>query len=243
MRAFLGLSGESAFVIMPRNRYRLDITMLLYHRILAAIVICLIALGMSSCVRTSEGVFNQASVYDAIVTTENMPLDAELEESYTTKVPVYKVGGKYYVLAEPAELELRTGQLIIYPDQVDSSRLVYAGATGSKAYYEVELHNYGSISCCVFAEDLSNPLAALPLDCKKPVGYYGMKPYRFVLTSRDAACLYDGKKRAVARVKDDEKLTWRALYAYPGAALLYVCVDLPGSIIMTPCYLLYEACK
>lgn len=241
MRAFSGLSGESAFVIMPRNRYRLDITMLLYHRILAAIVISLTVFGLSSCVRTGEGVFNQASVYDAIVTTENMPPDSE--ESYTTKVPVYRVGGRYYVQAEPAELERRIGQLIIYPDQVDSSRLVCAEATGSKAYYEVELHNYGSISCCVFAEDLSNPLAALPLDCKKPVGYYGMKPYRFLLTSHDAACLYDGKNRAVARVKDDERLTWRALYAYPGAALLYVCVDLPGSIIMTPCYLLYEACK
>ena len=215
----------------------------LYHKILTTIVICLAAVGMSSCVRTSEGVFNQASVYDAIVTTENMPLDAELEESYTTKVPVYKVGGRYYVLAEPAELELHTGQLIIYPDQEDSSRLVYAGATGSKAYYEVELHNYGSISCCVFAEDLSNPLAALPLDCKKPVAYYAMCPYRILPSSDDAACLYDGKNRAVARVKDDERLTWRALYAYPGAALLYVCVDLPGSIIMTPCYMLYEACK
>lgn len=219
-------------MIMPR-----------YQRILVAIVICLVALGMSSCVRTSEAVFNQASVYDAVVTTENTPLDAELEESYTTKVPVYKVGGKYYVLAEPAELELHTGQLIIYPDQADSSRLVYAGATGSKAYYEVELHNYGSISRCVFAEDLSNPLTALPMDCKKPVAYYAMRPYRIIPSSHDAACHYNGKKRAVARVKDDERLTWRALYAYPGAALLYVCVDLPGSIIMTPCYLLYETCN
>ena len=237
------MSGELAFVIMPRNRYRLDITMLLYHRILAAIVISLTVFGLSSCVRTSEAVFNQTSVYDAIVTTENTPLDAELEESYTTKVPVYKVGGKYYVLAEPAELELHTGQLIIYPDQVDSSRLVYAEATGSKAYYEVELHNYGSISCCVFAEDLNHPLTALPMDCKKPVAYYAMRPYRIFPSSQDATCLYDGKNRAVARVKDDERLTWRALYAYPGAALLYVCVDLPGSIIMTPCYLLYETCN
>lgn len=219
-------------------------TMPRYQRILVAIVICLVALGMSSCVRTSEAVFNQASVYDAVVTTENTPLDAELEEFYTTKVPVYKVGGKYYVLAEPAELELHTGQLIIYPDQADSSRLVYAEATGSKAYYEVELHNYGSLTCCVFAEDLSNPLTALPMDCKKPVAYYAMRPYRiFLPSSHDAACLYDGKNRAVARVKDDERLTWRALYAYPGAALLYVCVDLPGSIIMPPCYLLYEVCK
>lgn len=237
------MSGESAFVIMPRNRYRLDITMLLYHRILAAIVISLTVFGLSSCVRTSEAVFNQASVYDAVVTTENTPLDAELEESYTTKVPVYKVGGKYYVLAEPAELELHTGQLIIYPDQVDSSRLVYAGATGSKAYYEVELQKNGSLTSCVFAEDVNHPLTALPMDCKKPVAYYAMRPYRILPSSHDAACHYNGKKRAVARVKDGERLTWRALYAYPGAALLYVCVDLPGSIIMTPCYLLYEACQ
>ena len=218
-------------------------TMPRYQRILVAIVICLVALGMSSCVRTSEAVFNQASVYDAIVTTENTPLDAELEESYTTKVPVYKVGGKYYVQAEPAELERRIGQLIIYPDQVDSSRLVYAEATGSKAYYEVELQKNGSLTSCVFAEDVSHPLTALPMDCKKPVAYYAMRPYRILPSSHDAACLYDGKNRAVARVKDDERLTWRALYAYPGAVLLYVCVDLPGSIIMTPCYLLYEACQ
>lgn len=228
---------------MPRDRYCLVMAMPLYHKILTAIVICLAAVGMSSCVRTSEGVFNQASVYDAIMTTENSAPDAADGYSAQTKVPVYKVGGRYYVQAEPVVLERRIGQLIIYPDQVDTSHLVYAESTGSKAYYEVELHNYGSITCCVFAEDLSNPLKALPVDCKKPVGYYGMRPYRFVLTSHDAACLYDGKNRAVARVKDDERLTWRALYAYPGAALLYVCVDLPGSIIMTPCYLLYEACK
>ena len=215
----------------------------LYHKILTTIVICLAAVGMSSCVRTSEAVFNQASVYDAIMTTENSAPDAADGYSAQTKVPVYKVGGRYYVQAEPVVLERRIGQLIIYPDQVDTSHLVYAESTGSKAYYEVELHNYGSITCCVFVEDLSTPLKALPLDCKKPVGYYGMRPYRFLLTSHDAACLYDGKNRAVARVKDDERLTWRALYAYPGAALLYVCVDLPGSIIMTPCYMLYEACK
>lgn len=237
------MSGESAFVIMPRNRYRLDITMLLYHRILAAIVISLTVFGLSSCVRTSEAVFNQASVYDAVVTTENTPLDAELEESYTTKVPVYKVGGNYYVLAEPAELELHTGQLIIYPDQVDSSRLVYAEATGSKAYYEVELQELRGSTCCVFAEDLSSPLSTLPKDCTEPVGLYGMRAYRILPTSHDAVCLYNADDYAVVRMDADERLTWRALYAYPAAGILYVCVDLPGSIIMTPLYLLYEMCR
>ncbi len=218
-------------------------TMPAYPRIISAIVLCLALVGLSSCVRTSEAVFHHAYVCDAVVTTENNSPDSDVAKFASTKVPVYKVGSKYYVQGEPAELYSRIGKLIIFQDESDSSHLVYASATGSKAYYEVELQELSGSTCCVFAEDLSSPLSTLPKDCTEPVGLYGMRAYRILPTSHDSSCLYNAKDHAVVRMDADERLTWRALYAYPAAGLLYVCVDLPGSIIMTPLYLLYEMCR
>ncbi|MBQ4635710.1 MAG: hypothetical protein IJB64_04665 [Akkermansia sp.] len=213
------------------------------RKILATTALCLAAVGLSSCMRTGESMLSHANWYQAIVTTEyeqHNDNKGKDDASMEFKVPVYQVGNKYYVQGEKAVLHYRIGKLLVFPDELLNDRYVYAAPNGDKAYYEVEFQESTNEKLWLFAEDLSTPLRDLPKENQKAIGCYAMRAYRSLPGSVECGGYFKDKGYAVARIQTKPRLSWRALYAYPAAAALFICVDVPASCIITPCYLLYE---
>ncbi|MBR5894981.1 MAG: hypothetical protein IKZ13_05520 [Akkermansia sp.] len=158
----------------------------------------------------SRPIFARATEQPAIICTES-----KSGKKYDDiKVPIYKVGNKYYVQACPV-LVRDDENFFTFIDYSSDKWYEYIESTGPSAYYEVEQSFPG---CFHFPEQVEQALTTLPQNSRSPIGNFEIAYSRFCTA---------GDHQYFMRVTDKAHHTWQALYAYPLGTALFICSDLP----------------
>lgn len=156
-------------------------------------------------------------------------------------VPVYKVGEKYYVAAERVSAQ-RNKRLLTSVGSASPHPYYFYHREGKKEYYEVERSGCSgefSFALPSTGGKLPSPaFTALSGETPSVLAYFSPEPsYPSVIPAGDTgrqAPTYTCEKSGDIqfRLTDSrERLSWRALYAFPAAAVLFVVVDIPFDLI------------
>ena len=157
-------------------------------------------------------------------------------------VPIYKVDGKCYVAAERVSVRENVGVGGFIGEGAPTPYCFYHRHEDERAYYEVELSTHsGELffslpSGSVHA--LPPAFTTLPADADTVMAYYaGPDPSYPSVTPAWDDCgnlIYTCEKngdRQLRLTNTSLRLSWRALYGLPSAAILCVAVDTPFNLV------------